>query len=68
MNVMTKQQAPWQGFYNENPDIKLNKTTLEVKALIKINWIYARVVYCQFLAKRNSAMFTILVSLMNLQV
>lgn len=53
MNAMTKQQTPQRGFYNGNSDIKLTKTTLEVKTLIKINWIYARFVYCLFLTKRN---------------
>lgn len=54
MNVMTKQQIPERGFYNENPDMKLTKTTLKVKALIKINWIYVCFVYYLFLAKWNS--------------
>ena len=53
MNVMTKQQIPERGFYNGNPDTKLTKPTLEVKAQIKINWIYVCFVCCLFPAKRD---------------
>ena len=50
---MTKYKHLKRRFYYENPDIKLTKTTLEVKILIKINWIYACVVYFLFFTKEQ---------------